>query len=181
MATLTAAAPVRAPQAGFTYLWLLFAIAVAGAAAAAIGERASVARQREKEAELAFRGQAIARAIASYWAATPAATKELPSALAELVEDRRGPAIVRHLRRVYDDPFTGRPDWVLITADDGRVRGVRSGAEVVAFSVVGLASAPSGTSRRVSERLFVFAPAPAEPASQAASPPRRPVRPATGA
>ena len=144
-------------QAGFTYLWLLFAVAIVGAAAAALGERATVAIQRDKEAELAFRGQEIARAIAAYWAATPSATRELPASLAELTEDRRGPVVVRHLRRVYADPFTGLPDWQVIASEDGRhVRGVRSRSDALPFAVTGIDSAASGVPRRISDRLFVF-------------------------
>ncbi len=153
-------------QRGFTYLWLLFAIALAGAALAAIGERVSVAVQREKEAELMFRGQAIERAIASYWAATPAAVGALPHSLNDLVEDRRGVATVRHLRRVYPDPFTGLADWALITTQDGAgIRGVHSRSPSVAFDIVGLGKAAPGARRRVSERLFVFAARAALPAS----------------
>ncbi len=142
-------------QRGFTYLWLMFAIAIAGAAAAAIGSRSSVATQREREAELAFRGAEIKGAIAAYWSAHA----ELPRRLDDLAEDRRGPSLQRHLRRVWTDPFTGRDDWVPVLADDGvHLRGVHSRAEVAAFDVAGLPKPAPGERAKVSQRLFVFTP-----------------------
>lgn len=98
---------------GFTYLWLLFVIALGGVALAALGQRQQTLQQREREAELRFRGEAIAQALASYARATPAGANPLPQRLEDLLEDRRSGATRRHLRRLYVDPFTGRPDWVL--------------------------------------------------------------------
>lgn len=106
----------RPRSRGFTYLLLLFVLALGGIGLAALGERASLQVQRDKEAELRFRGQAIARAIASYWQATPGPVKQYPRSFDELLEDRRGLVPQRHLRQVYADPFTGRPDWVLVAA-----------------------------------------------------------------
>jgi len=54
-------------QHGFTYLAFLIFVAFAGAGLAAYGELASHAAQREKEAELLFRGEQIRDAIASYY------------------------------------------------------------------------------------------------------------------
>lgn len=163
-------------EAGFTYLWLLFAVALAGAAAAAIGERASVSRQREQESELEFRGQAIARAIASYWQATPGEAKVLPATLGVLVEDRRGLTVLRHLRRVYEDPFTGHADWELVMNEDGdRIRGVHSRSQAQLFNVVGLDSRRGvDAAHRVSERSFVFSGDAAASAPPKPTPLRRP-------
>ena len=156
-------------QRGFTYLWLLFAVALSGVALAAIGERATVATQRDKEAELEFRGEAIRHAIAAYWQASPGETKALPRTLQELTEDRRGPVAIRHLRRVYDDPFTGASDWELLRGPDGEgIIGVHSRSAQVAYKVVGMPPAPPGTVRKISDRLFQFEDA-ASPASSAAS------------
>ncbi|MCV2349672.1 type II secretion system protein [Paucibacter sp. Y2R2-4] len=98
---------------GFTYLWLLFVIALGGVALAALGQRQQTLQQREREAELRFRGEAIAQALASYARATPAGANPLPQRLEDLLEDRRSGSTRRHLRRLYADPFTGRPDWAL--------------------------------------------------------------------
>ena len=158
-------------RSGFTYLWLLFFIAITAATAAAIGQRSSVVVQREKEAELSFRGHEIERAIGSYWDATPGEQKELPRGLVDLVEDRRGGALRRHLRRVWTDPFTGQVDWILIMADDGEhVRGVRSRADAPAFDIKGLGPTLPGARRLVSERVFVFGPSASQPAASASEP-----------
>ena len=120
--------PTRCRQErGFSYLGLLFFIALTAAALAALGQRWSMAAQRERERELLFRGQAIARAIESYATATPG-RPAYPQRLEDLVEDRRGLQPRHHLRQLYADPFTGEADWELIPASPPAtgILGVRS-------------------------------------------------------
>jgi type II secretory pathway pseudopilin PulG len=105
----------RARGRGFGYLGLLFFIAITAAALAALGQRWSTAAQRERERELVFRGQAIARAIERYGAALPE-RPAYPERLEDLVEDRRSLRPRHHLRQRYADPFTGEADWELIAA-----------------------------------------------------------------
>lgn len=104
---------------GFTYLWLLFVVALGGVALAALGQRQQTIQQREREAELRFRGEAIAAAIGGYLRASPGAegANGLPQRLEDLLEDRRSGKVQRHLRRLYTDPFTGRADWLLIQGE----------------------------------------------------------------
>jgi type II secretory pathway pseudopilin PulG len=112
-------------ERGFTYLGLMIVVAIMGAGLAAYGQIASHAGQREKEAELLFRGDQYRAAIASYYKKE----QRYPKALAELVEDKRYPMPVRHLRRVYPDPMTGQADWGLVEAPGGAgVMGVYSKA-----------------------------------------------------
>jgi type II secretory pathway pseudopilin PulG len=148
----------RLRQRGFTYLWLLLVLATGGAGLAALGVRASAAVQRERETELVFRGQEIARAIAAYRAATPGQAKALPESLQLLLEDRRGPQVVHHLRRLYADPFTGEADWVLVRTEDGLIAGVHSRAAVAAFRVADLPVPRPSRPLLVSDRLFMFSP-----------------------
>ncbi|MEJ6007974.1 type II secretion system protein [Paucibacter sp. AS339] len=104
-------------QRGFTYLSLLFFVAMTAAALATLGQSWQTATQREKERELEFRGGEIARAIASYQKASGGQTAgqgQNPLSLDDLLADRRGPMTRYHLRRLYPDPFTGHPDWVLV-------------------------------------------------------------------
>ncbi len=159
-------APVRC-QRGFTYLWLLFVLAIGATGAAALGERASKAVHREREAELMFRGQAIARALSAYEAATPGDAKVLPTTLDDLLEDRRGLQPAYHLRRLYADPFTGRPDWVLIKNDAQRIEGVRSRAAIAALRVVDLPPPGPGRVVLVSDRVFTVTQAAADKPSPA--------------
>jgi type II secretory pathway pseudopilin PulG len=112
-------------QGGFTYIGFLVFIAIAAAGLAAYGEVASHATQREKEAELLFRGNAYQAAIGSYYKKE----QRYPTSLEALLEDKRYPMPVRHLRKLYADPMTGEADWVLIDAPGGGVMGVRSRSE----------------------------------------------------
>lgn len=170
---------LRARQRGFTYLWLLFVLAAGAAGLAGLGQRASTAVQRDREAELLFRGQEIARAIAAYRTATPGAAKVLPASWQDLLDDRRGPRSLHHLRRLYLDPFTGQPDWVLITAKDGRISGVHSRARVVALRVADLPLPAPGQQWLVRDRLFTDSGA-AEPSRSASAASARPDDPRVG-
>lgn len=111
-------------QAGFTYLGILLAVAILGVMLAAVGTVWSTAAQREREVQLLFVGEAYRAAIASYYRSSG----QLPRELQDLVEDRRSLALARHLRRLYDDPITGRFDWEIVRAADGGILGVHSAA-----------------------------------------------------
>jgi type II secretory pathway pseudopilin PulG len=115
-------------QRGFSYLAVLFLVALTAAALAALGQAWSTAAQRERERELMFRGGEIARAIAAYAAATPTPPQQHPRRLEDLLDDRRGAKPRHHLRRLYADPFTQEPDWVLVPdpSQPGAFLGVRS-------------------------------------------------------
>ncbi|QPF76035.1 type II secretion system protein [Roseateles sp. DAIF2] len=116
---------------------MLFFVALTAAALAALGQRWSIATQREQERELEFRGQQIALAIASYLKASERLGMDrkgagaLPRSLDDLLLDTRGPKPQHHLRRAYVDPFTGKADWVLVPApqDPERFHGVHSRSE----------------------------------------------------
>ena len=110
---------------GFTYLGFLLFIAISGAGLVAYSEIASHSAQREKEAELIFRGEQYRDAIASYYKKE----QRYPQALTELLEDKRYPMPVRHLRKLYRDPVTGQDDWGLVEAPGGGVMGVYSRSE----------------------------------------------------
>jgi type II secretory pathway pseudopilin PulG len=127
-------------EAGFTYLALLLAMAVLGIGLAAAGQSWSSAAQREREAELLFIGDAYRRAIRAYYLASPGAQR-YPQRLEALLADERFPSVRRHLRRLYRDPMTGRPDWVLIEAPGGGVMGVHSRSPERPFKTAGFAEA----------------------------------------
>ncbi len=117
------AAPLRAT--GFTYVWLLVVVAIMAAGLTAVGQVASTAAKRDKEAELLFVGDQFARAIAEYSASSPGA-QQYPQKLEELLADNRYPTARRYLRRVYRDPMTGRADWGLVRGPGGGIVGVHS-------------------------------------------------------
>ena len=111
---------------GFTYLGLLFALALAGVALALAGFVWHTASKRAKEAQLLFAGGAIRDAIVNYYRRSPNGNRQFPRALQDLVEDRRYITVERHLRKIYVDPITGRPDWGLIKDANGAIVGVYS-------------------------------------------------------
>lgn len=97
-------------------------VALAGAGLASYAQVASHAAQREKEAELLFRGNAFQAAIASYYKKE----QRYPTSLETLLEDKRYPMPVRHLRKLYADPMTGEQNWALVDAPGGGFMGVHS-------------------------------------------------------
>lgn len=129
--TMTAgAAPARSRrsasqsvQSGFTYLLVLFLVAALGVFAAQTGVVWHQATQREREAELLAIGVEFARALARYRDASPDGV--LPGSLQPLLEDRRSGALVRHLRRIYRDPFTAEANWGFKKAA-GQITGIYS-------------------------------------------------------
>lgn len=138
-----------AGQRGFTYLWLLFVLALGGVALAALGEREQTRQLREREAELRFRGEAIAAALGRYAQATPLGHLPLPQRLDDLLTDRRFPKPQRHLRQLYADPFTGQADWEPVLGQ-AAVAAEEGASAPIASGIVGVRS-------RSSRRLFATA------------------------
>jgi type II secretory pathway pseudopilin PulG len=143
-------------QTGFTYIGFLVFVAVAGAGIAAYAEIASHAMQREKEAELLFRGNAYQAAIASYHKVQ----QQWPHSLEQLLEDKRFPMPVRHLRKLYRDPMTGEADWVLVEAPGGGLMGVHSRSEEAPIKTANFSSANAEfeKARTYSDWKFVHSP-----------------------
>lgn len=104
------------PARGFTYLMLLWWVAIGSIMLAALGQQWSLESRRQKEIELVFRAEQIRDAIQSYYDATPVEPKLLPTSIDDLLEDRRGPVLKRHLRQHWTDPITGGKEWGLVMA-----------------------------------------------------------------
>ncbi len=113
-------------EGGFTYIGMLFAIILVGLALSAVGTLWSAAVRRDREAALLWTGTQYQRAIQSYFTKGPGGLRQFPQALEDLLEDRRGPVTLRHLRRLYGDPVTGAMDWTVVRLADGSISGVRS-------------------------------------------------------
>lgn len=103
---------------------LLWWVAISGVMLAALGQQWVLESRREREVELVFRGTELGRALATYRAATPAGMPEAPQSVDELLEDRRGPQMRRHLRQAWRDPITGQP-WAMLIVN-GRILGFHS-------------------------------------------------------
>lgn len=101
---------------------------------------AQTQKRRSDEEQLLFAGDQIRRAIASYYNTVPAGrSRSLPPDLDSLLEDSRFPTPLRHLRRLYVDPLTGRADWELIR-EGGGIVGVRSRSMSAPLKVAGFPS-----------------------------------------
>lgn len=145
---------------------MLAAVAVIGVGLAATGTLWSQSRQRENERELLFIGNQFRQAIARYYQRTPGSAKRYPAKLEDLLLDRRYPSVERHLRRIYADPMTGKPEWGPIEAPEGGIMGVRSLSEDIALKTANFRAADKefeGKSR-YSEWKFTYLPVPPAPA-----------------
>lgn len=163
---------------GFTYIGLLILIAMIGMGLALTGQVWHMMMQREKERELMFVGDQFRNAFASFHRASPDGAQKFPRSLEALLDDSRSLTTKRHLRRIYPDPMTGRPDWGLVTAPDGSITGVYSQSDRVPVKKTGFPDEYErfAKAQAYSDWQFEFAAVPAEPAtsdpvSSAAGPP----------
>lgn len=168
---------------GFAYPIVFVAVVALGIGALAAVELESTALQREREAELLFRGQAIREAIRLYYEKSPGTLKTFPQDLKDLISDPRTPGTRRYLRKLYRDPMTLAGEWVLIRGTGGGIRGVRTASERAPFK---RANFPKGLEsfagkEKVSEWVFEYAPALPQPPPVAVPPKQipqvQPVRP----
>lgn len=143
---------------------MLAVVAVSGALMLAVGEVYSRSVQREKEAELLFIGRQFRNAIAAYYERSPG-TQQYPASLEELVQDKRFPMVTRHLRRIYADPFTGKPEWGLVSSPDGRIMGVHSLSDREPIKQANFAQDHAGLAgaRKYSQWRFEYVPPPPPP------------------
>jgi type II secretory pathway pseudopilin PulG len=114
---------------GFTYLAVMFIVALLTLTAAMASAVWSTVQQRSDEHQLAFVGRQFQTAIERYAQRPADARGRYPRRLEDLLRDDRALQPVRHLRRIYLDPMTGRPEWGLIRAPDGGIVGVHSLSE----------------------------------------------------
>lgn len=115
----------RRAQGGVGYLLVLFVLTGLGILLAGTSLVWHTTAQREKEAQLLFIGHQFRQALASYRDRSPDGTPSAPATLQELLEDKRFPTPMRHLRRLWRDPLTNRTDWGLLKQGD-RIVGVHS-------------------------------------------------------
>lgn len=127
----------RQRQSGLAFLSLMFAIVVIGIVATSALQWGTAYGQRDAEAQLLFVGEEIQQALARYANATPVDLPRSPASLQELVRDPRYPGVVRHLRQLYIDPFTGTPDWAVIQDPFGRIVAVHSRSKLKPLKTTG--------------------------------------------
>jgi hypothetical protein len=119
---------------GFSYLFALFAIVLVGLSMMGANKLWTTEMQREREAELLFRGHQYRRAIASYVNAATVprpgqplglSGRQYPQSVEDLLKDPRTDK--RHLRTGYLDPITNGP-FLAIPCKD-RIKGVVSSSD----------------------------------------------------
>jgi type II secretory pathway pseudopilin PulG len=110
-------------QRGFAYLWTLMLVAFMGVGLTIAADLYATAMRRDKERQLLFIGHEFRHALESYVKAN--GQSQYPLTLDDLLKDPRFANPRRHLRRLYADPVTGKPEWSLIL-QQGRIVGIHS-------------------------------------------------------
>ncbi|WP_177414083.1 type II secretion system protein [Pseudomonas sp. KBW05] len=116
-------------QHGSVFMGMLVTVAVVAVMLMEVGTLWSSVLQRERELELLARGNEIRRAIGLYYREG----NSFPKTLEDLVLDRRQSTVKRYLRRVYDDPLTGSPEWGVVEGPGETIMGVFSTAKGTPF------------------------------------------------
>jgi len=111
-------------QYGFTYLGVLIAIALLGIGLSVVSEVWTKTAEHQKRVQLEWVGQQYVQAIQSYYYANTGTVHFYPPTLDDLLEDKRYLSVKRHMRTLYPDPFSGRVQWILISAPGGGIQGV---------------------------------------------------------
>jgi type II secretory pathway pseudopilin PulG len=114
---MSAARP-RRRDGGFTYLSLIILVAIIGLVSASALKLGSVIQRSRAEQELLVIGAAFSDALQSYADATPSGMPTQPPSLQALLKDPRLPGVRRHLRKLFVDPMTGKPDWGVVYLGD---------------------------------------------------------------
>lgn len=168
-------------RGGFTYLTVLFILAMLGGGLALTGEVWHHALQREKEAELLYVGGEYRRAIARYY--LHANRRIYPRSLDDLLKDPREAATIRHLRKRYTDPMTGKSEWGIVKASDGGIMGIYSPSEEKPLKVANFRVTEKGfdNSEKYSDWKFVYTPPQQPGAAKPAPKPAAGGAPATAA
>ncbi len=113
-------------QGGFylmAVVMLSFAVAVMVAALTRLWEAELV---RDRERDLIWVGREFTRALTSYRGFTPPGQPASPGSIDDLLLDRRVDPPLRHLRRAYLDPISGKARWGIERDANGRIAGIHS-------------------------------------------------------
>ena len=164
------AARSRARSGGWALLTAVLSAMLIGLSATAAQISLRIEREREREQQLLQIGREFIAALRSYRDAVGVTQPELPRQLSDLVDDKRAIGVMRHLRRIPLDPFTGKEDWGLVRQGD-RIVGIHSQATRTPLTRRGFPAdfADFDKAARLSDWRFVLSPAeptpPKEPRS----------------
>lgn len=126
-------------QRGLAYLLLLVALAAIGTAAAYSVSQGVAASRRQAELDLLAIGAEFEHAFHSHRGSKAGGASAGPREIEDLLLDKRV-AGLRHLRKIYVDPLTGRQEWGVLRHPDGSIMGLYSMAPGVPIKRSGFAS-----------------------------------------
>lgn len=111
---------------------------------------------RSREADLLFVGGQFRQAIRSYYEASPEAARTFPRTVDDMLEDKRLPAVRRHLRRLWRDPMTNQTAWGFVRLPDGQITGVYSLSDGVPRRATGFPEGMEALESAATYRDWVF-------------------------
>ncbi|CAD5372842.1 conserved hypothetical protein [Rubrivivax sp. A210] len=160
-------------MAGHAFLFTLLLVGLMGVGLLVASEVDSTITRREREQALLQIGREFREALARYTAARGSvAAGQYPQRLEDLLLDPRHTSPVRHLRRLYADPLSGKAEWGLVR-DGGRIVGVHSLSALEPLKQDDFDPDEAGFkgARRYREWVFMHPATRVPPAAQAASAP----------
>jgi len=111
-------------QNGVTYLFVMMLVVVMAISTMGVTQQWSVIMQRDREAELQFRGTSIAKAIERFVADWEIQKATRPNQWPRTLEELTKKSPKRYLRMVYADPMTGNKFALIKIGQE--IHGVRS-------------------------------------------------------
>ncbi|MGP0592132.1 hypothetical protein ACTRXD_06260 [Nitrospira sp. T9] len=111
-------------QNGVTYLFVMMLVVVMSIATMEVTQPWSVIMQRDREAELQFRGTSIAKAIERFVADWEIQKATRPNQWPRTLEELTKKSPKRYLRKAYADPMTGNKFALIKIGQE--IHGVRS-------------------------------------------------------
>ena len=116
--------PSLTNQNGVTYLFVMMLVVVMSIATMEVTQQWTVIMQRDREAELQFRGTSIAKAIERFVADWEIQRATRPNQWPRTLEELTKKSPKRYLRKAYTDPMTG--DKFALIKIGQEIHGVRS-------------------------------------------------------
>ncbi len=147
-------------QQGMALMWVMFVLFFMVLLVGTAIEGWSNTAQRAREQQLLWTGNEFRNAIRNYYELSPGGNKQFPQKLDDLLEDKRFVTLQRHLRKLYLDPMTDKPDWNVITDTNGRIVGVASRSERKPLKSAGFAERDKEfrNKQHYNEWQFVYTP-----------------------
>ncbi len=142
-------------QGGMAMVVVNIVLLIAALSLLVVAQNAKQDRQRSKEQELMFVGMEFTRALESYAKPVDAAGIQFPNDLKDLLLDTRGGVERRHLRRIYDDPMTGKAAWGFVRNQSGIV-GVYSMSQLLPLRKAGFAPAQDNFKNAKGYHQWIF-------------------------